>query len=320
LTDHLGKATPSLSPNPIDGSPEKHLISQAISVIRILFCLALAGCSQGDEPTGNHPPGKPDIPKQPSIAVSGSRAIFLGTVNPSGLDTKCYFEFGLTTAYGGQLPSRPIGNGYDSVTVCDTVQNLALDTTYHCRLVAENSAGISESPDQTFRLPADADTVEFVFPLDAGTTWHYAYSRSFAHIPTHTETRGQEVWRSAGPVSPNAIRILVSRIDTTTTYPTYVGGDTTTVIAKLDTSFSIMVTADSLFIQWYQLAFRGNEFWMPGLFKIPRFVGQGKDTLPLGYGESKATYVSGKGLTFWKNYNGTMFYWDERLILESMSP
>ena len=206
---------PSLSPNPTVGSSQKHLISKAISVIRILFCLALAGCSQSDEPTAS---------------------------------------------------------------------------------------------------------VEFVFPLEAGTTWHYAYSRSFAHIPTHTETRGQEVWRSVGPVSPNAIRILVSRIDTTTTYPTYVGGDTTTVIAKLDTSFSIMVTADSLFIQWYQLAFRGNQFWMPGLFKIPRFVGQGKDRLTLGYGESKATYVSGKGLTFWKNYNGTMFYWDERLILESMSP
>jgi hypothetical protein len=165
-----------------------------------------------------------------------------------------------------------------------------------------------------------SEPVEFVFPLEAGTTWHYAYSRSFAHIITHTETRGQEVWRSTGPVSPNAIRILLSRIDTTTTYPTYVGGDTTTVIAKLDTSFSIMVTPDSLFIQYYQLAFRGNDVWMPFLFQVPRFVWQSADTLTLRYGESRATYVSGKGLIFWKNYNGTMFYWDERLILESMSP
>jgi hypothetical protein len=208
---------PRVSPNPTVGKSGKHLISPAISVFRVLLCLALSGCSTNDE-----------------------------TVTPS-------------------------------------------------------------------------DSVEFVFPLEAGTMWNYAYSLSFRHYPDYFDTRGHQVWRSAGPGSPNSVTILVTRIDTTTTYPWYVGGDTTTVIAQMDNSFSIIVTSDSLYIQWYQFAFRPGSR-MAGLFTIPRIVEQSTNTLTLQLGTLTATYVSGKGLTFWNNYNNTMFYWDERLTLESMSP
>ena len=261
----------------------------------------------------------PTIVSETSVTVTGPKIVVLtATVNANNLSTECYFEYGQTTSYGMRTVSRSIGTGGDGVGVRDTIRGLAFDTTYHCRLVAENAAGKTSGSDQRF-ICSSAGWTTFAFPLDAGTTWIYTYSLSYWYIPTHFETRGHQVWRSAGPRSPGSITILVTRIDTTTTYPQYVGGDTTTVIAEVDTSFSIIVTSDSLSIQWYQLAFRSSSR-MAGLFKVPRIVEQGTNTLTLQLGWLKATYVSGKGLTFWENYNGTNNYWDERLTLESVSP
>jgi hypothetical protein len=179
--------------------------------------------------------------------------------------------------------------------------------------------GCSQSDEPT-------DSVDFVFPLEAGTTWDYRYSCSYRRYPTYYDIHGHQVWRSAGPTSPNSITILVTRIDTTTTYPWYVGQDTTTVITQSDTSFSITITIDSLYIQWYRLAMHGFQNDVQDLFKIPRIVESNTDTITRLWKFSqvssykRAIYVSGKGLTSWEDYNSSNYFWDERLILESMSP
>jgi hypothetical protein len=323
LTDHQGKATPSLSPNPIVGSSEKHLISQAISVIRIFLCLALTGCSQGDFPTAstsNLPPPPPPPHAAPvissgiSIAPSGLRVTASATVNPNGLETSCYFEYGQTTAYGSQLPTKSIGAGKSDIVVSDTIAVPVPATTIHCRLVAVNSDGRTESADRAISF------VEFVFPLEAGATWHYTYRWSYSQYPRNEEVRGHQVWRSNGPEKPNSVKILVTRIDTMRSWYSYLNADTTTQITQVDTSFSIILTPDSLYIQWYQLARHGYWSQMQSLFSILRMVVQNTDTLTLQFSKMKAIYVSGKGLTSWEDNNVTMTYWDERLILESMSP
>jgi hypothetical protein len=278
-----------------------------------------AGTTHSTDKAFSLPNIPPTIVSETSVAVTGPKVVALtATVNANNRSTKCYFEYGQTTSYGMHTVSKSIGAGGGGAVVRDTIRGLAFDTTYHCRLVAENAAGKTSGSDQSFTC-SSAGWTYFAFPLDAGTTWHYAYSLSYGYYTHHFETRGHQVWRSAGPGSPNSITILVTRIDTTTTYPTYVGGDTTTVIAQADTSFSIIVTSDSLYMQWYQLAFRSGS-WMAELFQIPRIVEQSTNTLTLQLHQRNATYVSGKGLTFWENYNGTTYYWDERLTLESVSP
>jgi len=393
------------------------LMSKAIFALQIFICLALAGCSAKDETVPPPQPQAPLIVAQPTVVVSGLGARITATVNPNGIDTDCYFEYGPTVAYGTKLPTKFIQAKLADVVISDTVQSLALDSTYHCRLVASNSAGTTQSIDKTFsvanasptivsetsvsvfgntavltatvnanyrftdcsfeygqntsygmhtgaksigaggsgvvvkdtikglswdttyhcRLVAEnpagravgtdqsftcssAGWVDFVYPLEAGTTWNYRYSYSYQFYTTHQETRGRQVWRSNGPESPNAIKILVTRRDTTISYPTYVGGDTITQITQVDTSFSVIVTPDSLYIQWYQLARHGDWSELRSLFRIPRRVEQNTDTLTLQFSRMKAVYVSGKGLTSWQDYNSTNFFWDERLILESMSP
>jgi hypothetical protein len=215
-----GKAMPSLSPHLTAGKSGKHLISPAISVFRVLLCLALSRCSTNDE-----------------------------TVTPS-------------------------------------------------------------------------DWVEFVFPLDAGTTWNYTYGYTFVNIVVGSAqvTHGRQVWRSIGPETPNSVKILIARIDTTRTWNFLEGSDTTTKITRLDTSFSIIVSPDSLYIHYYQIEVgRFRE-----LSTLPRTVKQNTNTLTLQWGGGsyylRATYVSGKGLASWENYGSGHLFWDERLILESVSP
>jgi hypothetical protein len=262
----------------------------------------------------------PTIMVEAAVTVTGPKVVvFTATVNANNRSTESYFEYGQTTSYGKRTVSRSIGMGGTGTVVRDTIRGLAFDSTYHCRAVAENAVGQVVGADQSF-LCSSADWQEFVFPLEAGTTWHYAYRYAYYCGVTHFEKRGHQVWRSIGPGSANAITILVTRIDTAVTYPRDFTEDTTTVITQVDTSFSIVVTADSVRVQWYQFAFRGANSWVPGVFTIPRFVHHSTDELTIQIGQSEATYVSGKGLTFCQSWNGLNCGWAERLTLESMSP
>jgi hypothetical protein len=143
---------PSLSPNPTIRRSEKYLISPAITALRVLLCLALAGCSAKDETVAPPQPQAPTIVAQPTVVVSDLGARITATVNPNGVDTECYFEYGPTATYGRQLPTKLIEAKLCDVVISDTVQNLGVDSTYHCRLVASNSAGTTQSTDKAFSV------------------------------------------------------------------------------------------------------------------------------------------------------------------------
>jgi hypothetical protein len=70
-----------------------------------------------------------------------------------GLDTKFFFEYGLTTAYGSETPETDIG-----VTAVPTPISAEIDQfngfrTYHYRVVAVNSFGETRGQDLTFVAP-----------------------------------------------------------------------------------------------------------------------------------------------------------------------
>jgi hypothetical protein len=171
-----------------------------------------------------------------------------------------------------------------------------------------------------------ADWVDFVFPLAAGTTWNYTHSYSAGRSGAQrVEQLGHQVWRSAGTWTANSVKILVTSIDTTRTWVTMIGPvDTAIQITRVDTSFSIIVTPDSLDIQWYQIKGFHSHSFIWGLFRIPRMVKQNTNTLTNQWEHAEyymsATYAIGKGLTSWEEYSGYNFYWNERLTLESVSP
>ena len=81
--------------------------------------------------------------------VGTTTATLTGTTDPRGRATSWWFEYGTTTRYGSQTPSRSAGSGVVTRTVTAAVTGLAAGETYHFRLVAKNDAGTSYGGDAT---------------------------------------------------------------------------------------------------------------------------------------------------------------------------
>ncbi|MBV9604040.1 MAG: hypothetical protein JO027_02970, partial [Solirubrobacterales bacterium] len=77
-------------------------------------------------------------------------AALQGGVYPNAADTTYWWEYGTTTAYGQLTPASDIGSGTAPVPVSDTLTGLQPGTTYHYRLVAQNSFGTEYGYDFTF--------------------------------------------------------------------------------------------------------------------------------------------------------------------------
>ena len=105
--------------------------------------------------------------------VTETSAVLNGTINPFGLQTSYYFEYGTTTAYGSRIPAgieAVAGGGRVPELFSRTITGLSPGTTYHFRLVATNSAGTAQGPDRTFTTIAvggiPARAYEQVTPAD----------------------------------------------------------------------------------------------------------------------------------------------------------
>ncbi len=78
-------------------------------------------------------------------------ATLKGTVNPNGLSTNYYFQYGTTSSYGNQTSTQSAGVGTSAVAVSANVSRLTPNTVYHFRLVATNSAGTTYGSDMTLK-------------------------------------------------------------------------------------------------------------------------------------------------------------------------
>lgn len=85
--------------------------------------------------------------------LSTTEATLNGTVNPSGLETKYYFEYGTQATYGHKTTEVGAGSGTTNVKVDQVITSLTRSTLLHYRLVAANSAGTSYGADKTFTTP-----------------------------------------------------------------------------------------------------------------------------------------------------------------------
>ncbi len=110
-----------------------------------------AGTTEGVDQTFTASPASVPIVATSSASRVGAKTATLnGTVNPVGGATTWWFEYGTTTSYGIQSGSRHAGSGTNGHPVSAGVSGLVAGTTYHFRLVAQNTAGTTEGGDQTF--------------------------------------------------------------------------------------------------------------------------------------------------------------------------
>lgn len=93
--------------------------------------------------------GPPVVITNPATLIASFTATLNGSVDPHGLSTTVYFQYGTTTNYGSTTLSQiKTGNTYQNVTA--NIGGLTANTTYHFRLVAVNSAGTIYGTDRTF--------------------------------------------------------------------------------------------------------------------------------------------------------------------------
>jgi hypothetical protein len=128
----------------------------------------------GPEDLGEFTTPGPGLHQSWSSNVTSSSVELSAKVNPHGVTTGVFFEYGASASYGSSvpvLPGVPIGAGEGDVMVQELIQQgLAPDTTYHYRAVVlsdfEGHPVRFEGPDETFTTQGAGETA-----LPDGRRW-----------------------------------------------------------------------------------------------------------------------------------------------------
>jgi TRAP-type C4-dicarboxylate transport system permease small subunit len=150
------------------------------------------------------------LPPPPTVTTGGfgnvttSSATLTGSVNPNGLDTDYYIEWGPEASKPYEAfaptpyPGEDVGAGHEVVNKSVTATGLKPDTVYYYRIVAQSPTGTSEGSEQHFTTaetpPPSATTggaTELsssgavlhgeVNPDGAATTYWFEYGRTTAY-------------------------------------------------------------------------------------------------------------------------------------------
>ncbi len=94
-------------------------------------------------------------------SITQTSAKLNATVNPNGDEVEnCKFEYGTSTPYEKSVPCSPSpGSGTGPVEVSAPAPSLDVNTTYHFRIIARNSGGVSLGADHTFSTLPNPPTV-----------------------------------------------------------------------------------------------------------------------------------------------------------------
>ena len=92
----------------------------------------------------------PGVNTLSATSVDYTTATLNGDVNPNGGETKAYFEYGTTVAYGSKTAEVNVGSGSSPVERSQAVSGLSPNTIYHYRIVATNPSGTALGGDRTF--------------------------------------------------------------------------------------------------------------------------------------------------------------------------
>jgi hypothetical protein len=122
-------------------------------------------------PAGALAASKPTVTTGRATSVTPTGATLNGGVNPNGAATTYLFQFGTTRLYESKTGELSAGKGTKGKHVAIVITGLAPDTTYHYRLVARNSKGITFGQDRTFKTkkqPLGVSLVATPNPIRAG--------------------------------------------------------------------------------------------------------------------------------------------------------
>jgi N-acetylneuraminic acid mutarotase len=193
------------------------------------------------------PTGPPVVITNPASYIASFSARLNGSVDPHGLTTTVYFQYGTTTSYGltTAIQSKT-GNTYQSVSA--PIGSLTPSTTYHFRIVAVNSNGTRYGSDRTFTtLSATGPPVAITNPatnvasssatlngsvdphgLTTNVHFQYGTTTSYGHATANQTKTGNAYQNVAANISGlSASTTYHFRIVATNSAGTRYGGDRT---------------------------------------------------------------------------------------------
>ncbi len=101
--------------------------------------------------TGTPPPPAPTVTALTAGAIGPHAATLEATIEPHGVDTHYYFEYGTGPGlYEHDEPAPPGADAGSGVRASVPIAHLRANTTYYFRVVAESSSGTTYSPESEF--------------------------------------------------------------------------------------------------------------------------------------------------------------------------
>ena len=119
----------------------------ALLVLLAVAAAATAQAAAAPKSPKAKPPRPPQVTTGSATSIGQTAATLNGSVNPRGLATAYHFDYGRTTAYGHSTTTLSAGSGTTAKSVSARITGLAPGATYHFRLVASNSAGMTLGKD-----------------------------------------------------------------------------------------------------------------------------------------------------------------------------
>jgi hypothetical protein len=154
--EYLQAGTYTIQETTGDGTSYYQTPQNEVDLIGILIFSTSTNVATSSYPQIPLPALQPPLPTVTTSAASGvtaNSATLNGSVNPNGLSTTAYFQWGTDTNYGNTVPNPalPCGSGNTFTNLTITLTGLNPNTTYHYQLVASNaSGGTVYGADQTF--------------------------------------------------------------------------------------------------------------------------------------------------------------------------
>ncbi|MFH0887881.1 MAG: hypothetical protein V1871_01580, partial [Planctomycetota bacterium] len=124
-------------------------------IISFVVAFNYGGCgSSSDENTsGSSSSVTFSIVTNPATNVTQTTATLNGTVNPNGVATNVYFEYGRTTTYNLYTSYQYIGDGTTDINASANITGLSINTTYNFRIKAVRGGSTYDGANLTFTTP-----------------------------------------------------------------------------------------------------------------------------------------------------------------------
>jgi len=187
-------------------------------VLFLIFAFFLIACGGGG---GSSAPPTPTVTTDNASGITNVAATLDGTVNPNGLATTAWFEWGTssTLATSDNTATQNFAAGTTVQPVSASISGLTFGSTYYYRLAASNSSGTTRGTIKSFSTAATRPTVTTLAAdnlavtsatlhgtvnpnwLDTSAWFEYGTSSTLASFST---TTGQPIGSGSSDVAVSA--------------------------------------------------------------------------------------------------------------------